>query len=305
MSVIGILLAVIFGGLVIFAGSQGSVEDEAGVPVFAICGVTSFVINWAAFIPAYFLHTEKFYDLTGALTHITVIIIGVYLSWPTVDYRGLIVAGCVILWATRLGTFLFLRIHGAGLKDWRFDKIKHNFKRFLLAWTLQALWVIMNTTATLALITSRRDPDSGAGEEEGDPQPFLLFDCGVAIWLCGSIYEVVADEQKRQWRKDPNNKGKWIDSGLWSYSRHPNYFGEITLWFGLALASVPVLSGFRWAMLISPVFCGFLLCCVSGIPFQNAKAKKQWGENPEWRQYMASTSALIPGPRLRFSSKKK
>ena len=89
------------------------------------------------------------------------------------------------------------------------------------------------------------------------------------------------NQLKNLFRKDPANKEAFITSGLWSWSRHPNYFGEITLWTGIAIMAIPVLSGWQWVCLISPVFVTLLLTKVSGIPLLEKKAREKWGDDPE------------------------
>jgi steroid 5-alpha reductase family enzyme len=119
---------------------------------------------------------------------------------------------------------------------------------------------------------------------------------GFALWLVGFLFEAVADDQKRRFRANPANEGRFITSGLWAWSRHPNYFGEITLWFGIALIALPALSGWQHATLISPVFVYLLLTRISGIPLLEARAKKRWGDEPAFREYKARTPVLFPRP---------
>jgi steroid 5-alpha reductase family enzyme len=112
----------------------------------------------------------------------------------------------------------------------------------------------------------------------------------------GFLFEAVADDQKRRFRANPANEGRFIASGLWAWSRHPNYFGEITLWFGIALVALPALSGWQYATLISPVFVYLLLTRISGIPLLEARAKKRWGDEPAFQAYRARTPVLFPRP---------
>jgi steroid 5-alpha reductase family enzyme len=144
-------LLILIGGLVAWAGSQGGVLIF-GVPLFAVSVGLVFLIQWLAFLPAYFLQTEKFFDLTGSITYISVIIIAAILSKST-DGRSILLSALVIIWATRLGAFLFGRIKKAG-KDDRFDEIKPSFIRFLNVWTIQGLWVTFTIAAALVAITT-------------------------------------------------------------------------------------------------------------------------------------------------------
>jgi len=283
-----ILIVLLIAALVTVAGSQGSIR-VAGWPLFALCAVLAFVIQWLAFIPAWKAQTEKYFDLTGSLTFISLILLALLLS-PEPDTRSLLLAVLVSVWAIRLGSFLFLRIRKDG-SDGRFDEIKPVFTRFLLTWTLQGLWVFLTMSAALVAITS----------SEREPLEFFAF-AGLLVWLSGFSLEVIADAQKRQFRNDPANAGKFINTGLWAWSRHPNYFGEILLWTGVTLIAVPVLSGLQWVIIISPVFVTLLLTRVSGIPLLEARAARRWGNDPEYQQYLATTPRLVPLPRGRSAS---
>ncbi len=278
----GIAAALALGMLISLAGSQGSIR-VGSLPVFALCGVLAFAINWFAFIPANAAKTEKYYDLTGSITYLTVALAAVFLS-AEADLRAMIATTMVIVWTIRLGTFLFLRIRREG-RDARFNQIKQDALRFFMTWTLQGLWVLLTAAAALAIITT----DS--------PRPLeWVAIVGIAVWIAGFTLEVVADRQKSEFRKGPSNKGRYIDTGLWAWSRHPNYFGEIVLWTGMAIMSVPILSGWRWLVLISPVFVTLLLTRVSGIPMLEASADRRWGNEAGYRKYKESTPALIPRP---------
>jgi steroid 5-alpha reductase family enzyme len=281
-ALLGTIAAVLVGALVILAGSDGSVL-AGPVPVFAICGALAFAVNWVAFIPANAARTEKYYDLTGSVTYLTVVSAAVVLS-GSLDLRAWLAAALVVVWTLRLGIFLFRRISREG-KDGRFDRIKEDPIRFFMAWTLQGLWALLTAAAALAIITT----DS--------PRPFgWAAAFGLAVWVLGFTIEVVADAQKSKFKRDPSTKGRFISSGLWAWSRHPNYFGEITLWTGMAIMAVPILSGWRWVVLISPVFVTLLLTKVSGIPMLEARADERWGEDPEYQRHKESTPVLIPRP---------
>jgi len=273
-------ILVLIGVLVALAGSQGG-ATVAGLPVFALVVGLAFLIQWLVFIPSYRMQTEKFFDLTGSLTYISLTLIAILLS-TNLDARSLLLAALVIVWALRLGTFLFRRVHKAGRDD-RFDEIKPSFIRFLNVWTIQALWVTFTAAAALVAITTsvRKELD-------------LFAVVGALIWTFGFAIEVMADSQKSRFNADPSNKGKFIQTGLWSRSRHPNYFGEIVLWIGIAVIALPVLQGWQWVALISPVFVTLLLTRVSGVPLLEKKADQKWGGQPEYEEYKKRTPVLIP-----------
>jgi len=276
-------ILILIGFLVALAGSQSG-ATLGGIPIFALAIGLAFLIQWLAFIPAYLMQTEKFYDLTGSITYISVIGVAVYYSHYSVDLdaRSILLAALVILWALRLGTFLFTRIKKAG-KDDRFDEIKPSFIRFLNVWTIQGLWVTFTAAAALVGITT-------ATRKELD----VFAIVGFLVWIFGFAFEVIADSQKSRFNVDPNNKGKFIQSGLWSRSRHPNYFGEIVLWIGIAIITFPVLQGWQWVSMISPIFVTLLLTRVSGVPLLEKKADKKWGGQEEYEAYKKNTPVLIP-----------
>jgi len=281
-ALIAIIVALLVAAGVAWAGSRGGIA-VSGVPLFALAGVVAFVIQWVVFVPSYRAQTEHWYDITGSATYLTVTI-GTLLLAGRFDARSILLTLLVCVWALRLGTFLFRRIKKAGA-DTRFDDIKPSFTRFLMAWTLQGLWVFLTLAAALAAMTATSVPTFG-----------LIGWIGLAIWVLGFGIEALADAQKQAFRKDPANKGRFIDSGLWAWSRHPNYFGEITLWVGVALIALPALSGWQYVTLISPVFVYFLLTRVSGIPMLESRADERWGEEPAYQAYKARTPVLFPRP---------
>ena len=272
-------IVIALGYLVGLAGSQGG-ATVTKYPVFALSVGVAFLIQWIAFIPAYLLQTEKFFDITGSITYVLVVLMTLYFSGS--DSRSMLLSALVIIWAVRLGTFLFRRIHKAG-KDGRFDEIKPSFIRFLNVWTIQGLWVTFTASAALVAIssTSRKELD-------------LFAIIGFLIWLIGIAIEVAADSQKSRFSADPTNKGKFIQAGLWARSRHPNYFGEIVLWIGIAIIALPVLHGWQWIALISPIFVTLLLTRVSGIPLLEKRADEKWGGQKDYESYKATTPVLIP-----------
>jgi len=289
-ALIGIVFVLVIAAGVAFAGSQGGVP-AFGFPLFALCVGLAFIIQWVAFIPAILLKTEKFYDLTGSLTYISVVAAALALN-PSVHPRDWLLAGLVAVWAIRLGSFLFMRIMAAG-EDRRFREVKTSAPRFLLFWTVQGLWVTFSLAAALAAITS---------EAKVDLDGFAL--AGLLVWLMGFGIEVAADRQKSKFNADPANKGRFIHTGLWAWSRHPNYFGEIVLWIGVALIAVPVLSGWQWLTLISPLFVTVLLTRISGIPLLEKRADAKWGGQPEYEAYKAQTPVLILRPPARQPASK-
>ncbi|NCD17944.1 MAG: DUF1295 domain-containing protein [Actinobacteria bacterium] len=276
------LVVVAIGALVAIAGSQGG-ATVGGLPAFALAVAAAFVIQWLVYIHAWAKRTEKYFDLTGSLTYITITVLLVLLT-PGVDARAYLLAALVVIWAARLGTFLFRRISRAG-KDDRFDELKKSFFRFLNVWTIQGLWVTFTAAAAWVGITSSQR---------------VAFDwlavVGLVLWAVGFAFEVVADLQKSRFKADPANEGRFINTGLWSKSRHPNYFGEIVLWIGVALIALPTFQGWQWIAIISPLFVTLLLTRVSGVPMLEKKADGKWGGQADYEEYKRTTPVLIPRP---------
>ncbi len=276
--VVAICLALAAG--VAWAGSRGG-EALMGFPILFWCAGIAFGVQWVAFVPAYARQTERFYDLTGSLTYISVTVFALLAS-RSADVRSVVLTLLVLVWASRLGTFLFRRIRSEG-SDSRFDDIKPSAPRFFVAWTLQGLWVFLTLCAALAAITTRQPAGIGAVDV-----------LGLVIWALGFGIEVVADRQKSKFRDA--HRGRFIDTGLWAWSRHPNYFGEIVLWLGVAVIAASTLRGWQWVTMISPVFVAVLLMRISGIPILEKRADERWGGNPVYEEYKAQTPVLVPRP---------
>ena len=289
--VAGILLCLLIGAAMAIAGSDGGLI-VGSIPLFALCAMVGFVLHWLVFVPSYFAQTEHYFDLTGALSFICAILLANWSALATLgtsSLRANILSFMVLAWALRLGVFLFLRVKRSG-EDRRFREIKTRFLRFLFTWTLGGLWVLLTAAAALAAITSGRHIPMGLGAYIGG-----------ALWLAGFLFESIADRQKSAFKAKDENKDRFIDTGLWAISRHPNYFGEICLWLGVAIVAAPALQGWQILTLISPLFVIFLLCRVSGIPLLEARAQERWGDDPDYQRYVKTTPVLIPGirtPRL-------
>ena len=241
----------------------------------------AFLIQWALFIPAYIFQTEKFYDLSGSLTYISVVSFCFYSNYESsrINLGNIIISSLIIMWAVRLGSFLFIRIKKAG-EDIRFREIKKSPTRFFMTWTLQGMWVSLCSACALAGIANGIEINS-------------YFYSGIVVFIIGFTTEIIADNQKSKFRKDPNNMDKFISSGLWKHSRHPNYLGEITLWLGISIISFSSLAGWQLITLISPIFTYLLLVYVSGIRILDYNGNKKWGHLDSYKDYRKNTPRLI------------
>ena len=273
----------IFTKLYADAISFNSIE-MSGVNLVGHLLVMVFVIQWIAYIPAFIFKTEKFYDLTGSLTYITAISFALYSTNTSqnLDLGSLIIGAAIIIWAVRLGSFLFMRIH-KDKKDGRFDSIKTSFSQFFMTWTLQGMWVFICSSAALVAIAN----PTGVVIN-------IVFFIGLALFLLGFAVEVIADNQKTKFRSIPENKDQFINEGLWARSRHPNYFGEITLWTGITVMGISTFEGMNYLAIFSPIFSYLLLVYVSGVRMLEFRGQRKWGHLNEYNTYKKNTPKLIP-----------
>ena len=277
-----IFISILLAGLVAIGIDQGSV-NISGISLIYFCCAFIFLAQWLVFIPSYIFETEHYFDLTGSLTYVSVTLLAILFT-VDISLRDILLALFVWIWALRLGSFLFVRVKKAG-SDGRFDLMKKDFWWFLMTWTIQGLWVFLTLAMALAAITS---------ESKMAIDIFAVI--GTLIWIFGFSIEVVADQQKTNFKDDPANKDSFITVGLWSWSRHPNYFGEMVLWIGIAVIAFPVLIGWQLIALISPIFVIFLLTRISGITMLESRGYKKWKDDPAYIDYLERTSVLVPFP---------
>ncbi len=272
----------VFLSLLAFFLTMG-IAYAVGSRLVFIAVLLAFLISWIAYIPAYIFQTEKFYDLTGSIKYLFLTWFIYVLSYELYGFNigNLILATLISIWTIRLGSFLFMRVHKDG-EDKRFRTIKTSASQFFLTWTLSGMWVSLCSICALTAIAN----------------PFgvtlnLVTYIGIGLFLLGFGIEVIADKQKTAFRSILENKNAFITSGLWSKSRHPNYLGEIILWFAIAVISFSSLSGTQYIALISPVFTYLLLVYVSGVRMLEDRANKKWGNLTEYQDYKKNTPILF------------
>ena len=275
------LKELIFAGIAFTFTYSIAIATNLDIVIDAV--LLAFIIQWILFIPAYLLQTEKFFDISGSITYISVVSYCFFNNYDleNLNIGNVILSIIIIVWALRLGSFLFIRIKKAG-EDIRFREIKKSPTRFFMTWTLQGMWVSMCLLCVLTALSSY----SGIIVNN-------IFYIGLMIFISGFIIEVLADHQKTVFRKNIDNKDKFISSGLWAYSRHPNYFGEILLWLGIAVMSFSSLEGFQYFTLISPIFVYILLVYISGIRMLENQANKKWGHLDSYKEYLKNTPRLF------------
>ena len=266
-----------------FAISYG-IAHLTGSVIVKNAVLLAYVIHWIAYIPAYVFQTEKFYDLTGSVTYLSVVwfvFLSTYQS-ISLNFGNLILVLLISTWTIRLGLFLFMRIHKAG-EDKRFRTIKTSASQFFMTFTISGLWVTLCSMCALVAISS----------PEGLVMNALTY-IGIILFIIGFGIEIVADNQKTAFRSIEANKDSFITSGLWSKSRHPNYFGEVLLWFAIAVISFSSLEGLQLITLISPVFTYILLVYVSGVRMLEDMNDKKWADNEQYKSYKKNTPMLFP-----------
>jgi len=282
------LVAIILCILTAYFVANAATVDGAvlyGVPAILLCAAVSFIVHWIVAIPSLITSSEKYFDFTGMIATLLLVATSIFAllgQGEQVSIRSTTVAIFVSIWTLRLGIFLYIRIVKSG-EDKRFREIKKSLPKFLMTWTLSALWVFLTTVNAVTIIILNQHSNLD-----------LFFITGFFLWVLGFAFEAVADKQKKNFSEIPENKDKFITLGLWSISRHPNYFGEILLWTGIAIISLPLLSGWQFLTLVSPVFVYLLLTKISGLPFLEEKAEKKWGNDKKYLEYKNNTPILIP-----------
>ena len=280
-SILGTIISIVVASLVSLAVSQNSI-DFFGIPFLLFCVLYSYAIHWIFFIHAYIAQTEHYFDAIGSITFISLSVIVIsYMQ----NFYSILIGALVSIWTLRLGTFLFKRIKKSG-RDTRFTEMKKNFFWFFMTWNISALWVFLCYVAGLVAMTNKNS-------SEVNSENIIFIVIGVIFWVLGFSIEVISDYQKKVFREDINNKDKFISHGLWAWSRHPNYFGEIILWTGITIIALPVFKGWDYIALISPLFVYFLLVNVSGIPMLEKSADEKWGDDPQYSDYKDKTSILF------------
>jgi len=246
--------------------------------------LVDLAINWAGWGLSCLLKTDKLYDMFGTGSFL-VLAAGSLALNPPQTARKVLVSALVGVWAVRLGSYLVARVHKIG-HDSRFDDVKHRPGVFLFYWTMQAVWVWVTSLPVLMINTA------AAG------RPLRWYDAfGVVLWGLGLAVEAVADAQKSTWRQDPAHKGRFINTGLWSLCRHPNYLGEMALWWGVFFTCVGGFTQLQQAASVaSPLFVFLVLRYMSGIPIQDRQAQQRWANDPQYAAYRAATPLLLPRP---------
>lgn len=284
---------------------------------FFLSAALSLGVQWVMATHAVLFSTEKLYDLTGAVTNISLVLrasglwfsaagegrnfdyqLPLGLAFPRLLFPDDIPVILVVLWAARLGAFLFSRVNAHG-EDRRFRRAKSSVRVMFIFWTMQALWTLVITGPAVA-VGAGTDRGSGPTELAEGSAARPLFTAGAAAALLGLAVEALADHQKTRHRNDPRTSGTFVRTGLWRHARYANYAGEILFWAGNSAASAAILvargAGFMGALpcVLPPVFTAYLLIKLSGVPYLERGNAKRYGDDPEYKRYVATTAKMIP-----------
>ncbi|XP_030455365.1 uncharacterized protein LOC115676550 isoform X2 [Syzygium oleosum] len=246
----------------------------------ALTAIVTVLYQSLFFVVTALLKFDKVTDFAGSTNFVIIALLTLILK-GTWHFRQVVLTILVVIWGLRLGLFLLMRILKWG-EDRRFDEMRSNLGKLAVFWIFQAVWVWTVSLPVTVVNASNRDPPLQAQDV-----------VGWIMWFLGFLVEAVADQQKLNFKNSAENRGKWCNIGLWSYSRHPNYFGEILLWWGIFVASTPVLEGSEWLVIFGPIFLTLLLLFVSGIPLLEESADKKYGNAASYRTYKRTTSPLI------------
>lgn len=248
------------------------------------------MFQFTFFVLAATLKIDKVTDFAGVFNFVVLAVTTFYLN-GTLYLRQIVLTCLVVTWGLRLSIFLLLRILEWG-EDKRMDDRRGHVARFAVFWTVQGIWVwtvSLPVTVVNGIVTR-------------NPEIQMTDMLGWTMWGIGFIIEAIGDQQKLRFKRNPASAHRWCDVGVWKWTRHPNYFGEILLWNGIFVSTTSVLEGGQWGAIASPIFITLLLLFVSGIPLLEVSADEKHGGNPEYRAYKNRTSPLIPLPPALYGS---
>lgn len=243
-----------------------------------------FTLQILFFLIWWFFKTDKVTDISYACTFLVAVM---YLYVQNISVSTSILFLMITLWSLRLGMYLWIRIFYMG-KDNRFDSVREDFVRFFLFWLYQAITICIILLPSIFFIIG-----------ENSFRGISIF--GMCIFVLWLVIESVADYQKYGFKTSSKNRDHWVDIGLWKHARHPNYFGEILIWWGVFIFCMSSLSGWEYVTIISPIYVVIILVFVSGIPPLQKRYDQKYGHNPKYQQYKEQTFLLVPVPKSKIA----
>jgi len=258
----------------------------------AITALVTVGMQLSFFAIAFTCKFDKVTDIAGAMNFLLVALL-TFLARGTYHDRQILLLCLDLVWGLRLGVFLLRRVLKRG-KDERFDEMREHFFRFLGFWIFQMVWVWVVSLPIIFVNAAPIDVDFGVRDV-----------IGVILWGIGFIFESVGDYERNAWNDNPANKGKLLCTGTWSVTRHPNYFGEISMWLGIFLSASSVFDDntkSAYVSVLSPGFTYFLLVYVSGVKMSEDRYNQRYGKDPAYLTYRQRVSPLIPMPQCVYAS---
>lgn len=261
---------------------MSTVLDER---LLALTAIITIAYQFSFFIVTYLLRFDKVTDFAGTTNFLLLAIVTLTVG-GTYSTRQIVISTCVFIWGARLCAFLLYRIILWG-EDRRFDDKRNNLGRLAVFWILQAIWV-WTVSLPVTIVNSKT---------EAQTKGIVALDwVGWCVFAVGLILEATADQQKLIYKQKEESKGRWTDVGVWSWSRHPNFFGEMIIWWGLYLSAVNQFEGGEHAAIASPIFITLLLMFVSGVPILEQNMDKRYGAREDFKLYKRRTSVLFMIP---------
>jgi steroid 5-alpha reductase family enzyme len=248
--------------------------------IVGAAAVAVFVFMSAVFLIALLIRDNSIVDVAWGLGFILIALTTFFLR-PGFEARHVVVSGLVVVWGLRLAVHIFLRNRGRG-EDFRYAKWRRDWGRWVIP---RSYFQIFMLQGILMLIIASPVVLVNHSGREGLT---VLDGLGVVLWLTGFLFEVVGDYQLKRFKQSPESRGRIMTSGLWRYTRHPNYFGEAALWWGIFLVALSVRGG--WVAIFSPLTISFLLLKVSGVTM----LEKKYKGSEEFAAYARRTSAFFP-----------
>jgi len=247
--------------------------------IFLVTALVILSYVTAVFIVALFLKDNSIIDIFWGLGFILITLVTLWLN-PYIFTRKIILNIFILIWGLRLSLYIFNRNKGKG-EDFRYKNWRNTWKYFVIRSYLQVFILqgsIMFIVALPIVFVNSAEP----------AEISILDIIGIIIFCIGFIFETIGDQQLTHFKKNPDNKGKIITSGLWKYTRHPNYFGEALLWWGIAMMALSYPGS--WFILLSPLTITFLLRYISGVPMLEEKYKGR----EDFEAYKQKTSIFFP-----------
>lgn len=251
--------------------------------LLALTAIVTVAFQFSFFLITYTLRFDKVTDFAGTTNFLLLAVITLTVEGGY-NPRQIVLSTCVFVWGVRLCGFLLYRILLWG-EDRRFDDKRNNIARLAVFWILQAVWV-WTVSLPITIVNSK---------DVSKPLNALDY-VGWAIFVMAALLEAVADQQKLNFKNSPQSRGRWTDVGVWKWSRHPNFFAEMAVWWGLFLSAINDLKGAEFAAVVGPIFITLLLLFVSGIPILEKSWDEKYGRKEGYAEWKNMTSVLIPIP---------